>query len=56
MPTTPRTYLVKVVTATGVTTFPAIHIGAAEAIGEAMALFPAARTFDARPMRSYAAG
>lgn len=55
MPTTPRTYLVKVVTTTGITTYPAIHAGAAEAIGQAMALFPAARAVGAKPLRTHAA-
>lgn len=51
-----RTYLVKVVTATGVTTYPAVHAGGAEAIQHAMALFPGARTVGAKPMRTRAAG
>lgn len=55
MPAQHRTYLVKVITDDGVTTYPAIHAGAAEAIEEAMALFPASRTFGAKPMRTYTA-
>lgn len=55
MPTALHTYLVKVVTTAGITTYPAIHAGAAEAIGEAMALFPGARTVAAKPLRTHAA-
>ena len=51
-----RTYLVTVVTDAGSTRFPAIHAGAAEAIQQAMALFPGARAFGAKPMRTHAAG
>lgn len=51
-----RTYLVKVVTTTGVTSYPALHTGGAEAIQQAMALFPTARTVCAKPMRTHAAG
>lgn len=51
-----RTYIVTVVTSAGTTRFPAIHAGAAEAIQQAMALFPAARTVGAKPLRTHAAG
>lgn len=51
-----RTYLVTVVTNEGATRFPAIHAGAADAIQQAMALFPSARAVGARPMRTHAAG
>ncbi|MDR0212526.1 MAG: hypothetical protein LBJ15_00805 [Comamonas sp.] len=54
--TTTRTHLVTVVTSHGATIYPAIQTGAAEAIQQAMALFPGARTVGAKPMRTSSAG
>lgn len=51
-----RTYLVTVVTDEGATRFPAIHAGAADAIQQAMALFPGARAVGAKPIRNRATG
>ncbi|MDR2325469.1 MAG: hypothetical protein LBE51_08740 [Acidovorax sp.] len=53
--TTTRAYLVTVVTAHGASSYPTIQTGAAEAIQQAMALFPGARTVGAKPMRTSSA-